>query len=126
MASLGLESIGILVPRLYGKDGESIALGQTRYGEDGKRFTITGLGTHYVWGREEGSKIDKRLKPDWLTSKRPDSGQSDGYDDSWEQLEEDARLSGVEYCKKYIHKRECDQIKGLDLIERAKTLAGVE
>ena len=58
---------------LTAKDGKPIKLGDTVWGEDGVRYTITGIGDEYVWGRKDGHKGDKRLKPEWLTHTEPDS-----------------------------------------------------
>lgn len=69
------------VKLLVGKDGWPIALGEWRYGEDGKRWHIVGIGERYVWGEREGGKGQKRLRPEWLAHEEPDS---------WERVERDA------------------------------------
>ena len=111
---------------LRAKDGSYITLGESGYGEDGVKYTITGLGKEYVWGRTDGSTIDKRLKPEWLTSKHPDS---------WEQLEKELMSAMLAYCS-YGHDSEkcmeyttcgsCRKDCATDIIRRAKALAGVE
>ena len=75
---------------LTAKDGKPIKLGDTVYGEDGIRYTITGIGDEYVWGRKDDRKGDKRLKPEWLTHTEPDS---------WERIIDDAMSTdSLQYC----------------------------
>lgn len=115
------------VPILKDKNGTRIELDSTRYGEDGVEYTITGLGKEYVWGRADGSTVDKRLKPEWLTSEHPDS---------LEQLEKDFRehfwftchtsRGRSERCTKYDTCTKCADDYFNDIIRRAKALAGVE
>ena len=108
------------------KDGTVIMLGSQGYGEDGVEYTITGLGKEYVWGRAGGSTIDKRLKPEWLTSKKPDS---------WGQLERElthAMFTCCPYdnnsakCTEYTLCKDCRTDFATDIIRRAKALAGDE
>lgn len=89
------------IPLLVSKDGKYIEMHRTFYGEDCVKYTITGLGCDYVWGRKDGSRTDKRLRPEWLTSKYPDS---------WEQLQSDITL-------------QTGQDIARDIIRRAKALA---
>ena len=114
------------VPILKDKNGVRIELDSIRYGEDGVKYTITGLGKEYVWGRADGSTVDKRLKPEWLTSKRPDN---------WEQLEKDLTQAVLkccsygctsEKCREYVLCEDCRTDFAADIISRAKALAGVE
>ena len=113
------------IPLLNAKDGKLIKMHDGFYGEDGKGWTIRALGDEYVWGECNGEY--KRLKPEWLTSKRPDS---------WEQLEKDFRdnfwfscrtlIGSFERCKEYGTCSKCADDYFADIIRRAKALAGVE
>lgn len=112
------------VPLLTAKDGELITMDSVFYGEDDKGWTIRALGDKYVWGERNGEY--KRLKPEWLTSKRPDS---------WEQLERDlltyphqcglSTATGLE-CHQFDSCLECSRARVEALIRRAKALGGVE
>ena len=57
---------------LTAKDGKPIKLGDTVWGEDGKKWRIDAIGGRYVWGRGQ-HPTQKRLKPEWLTHTEPDS-----------------------------------------------------
>ena len=89
-------------------DGKPLRIGDTVWGQDGKQFTVEGVGPEFVWGRAEGKKTHKRLRPEWLTHERPDS---------WERVERDART--IDEC--------CtDLMSAADLVARCKRLAGVK
>ena len=84
--SIGWQTVKLLTA----KDGKLIKLGDTVWGEDGVRYTITGIGDEHVWGRKDGRRGDKRLKPQWLTHTPPDS---------WERILKDAmQESATTYC----------------------------
>ena len=112
------------IPLLTAKDGKLIKMHDVFYGEDGKGWTIRALGDEYVWGECNGEY--KRLKPEWLTSKKPDS---------WEQLEKDLTQAVLkccsygyssEKCTEYTFCKDCRTDFATDIIRRAKALAGVE
>ena len=89
-------------------DGRPLRIGETVWGQDGSGFTVEGVGPEFVWGRAEGTKTHKRLRPEWLTHDAPDS---------WEAVERDART--IDEC--------CTDLMSVaDLVARCKRLAGVE
>jgi hypothetical protein len=89
-------------------DGKSLRIGETVWGQDGRAFTLAGVGPEFVWGRTVGRKTHKRLRPEWLTHAAPDT---------WERVERDART--IDEC--------CtDLMSAADLVARCKKLAGVE
>ena len=106
-------------------DGRPLRIGETVWGQDGKAFALAGVGPEFVWGRAEGKKTHKRLRPEWLTHERPDS---------WERVEQDATTSPVSYCHARGIDRDVewqDMSEGIeamarDLVARCKRLAGVE
>lgn len=109
------------VKLLTARDGKPIALGDTVYGEDGKKWIIDAIGTDYVWGRGQ-HPTQKRMKPEWLAHELPDSA---------ERIAEDAVKLAPSY---YLQKRgiECAhgedpvQLKLDDVVRRCKRLAGEE
>lgn len=110
------------VKLLTAKDGKSIQLGDTVWGEDGKRWRIVGIGERYVWGQNIEKSGQKRLKPEWLTHEEPDS---------WERILDDAMAEHpVTYCLEngIANKdfRDAYEAKEADLVRRCKKLAGVE
>ena len=106
-------------------DGKPLRIGDTVWGQDGKQFTVEGVGPKFVWGRAEGERTHKRLRPEWLTHERPDS---------WERVERDATTSPVSYCHARGIDRDVEwqdmsegiEAMALDLVARCKRLAGVE
>ena len=107
------------VKLLTAKDGKPIELGDAVYGEDGIRYTITGIGDEYVWGRKDGHKGDKRLKPEWLTHTEPDS---------FERILEDAMdTMAIQYCSSrglaVNPAGENRETKVADLVRRCEALA---
>lgn len=93
-------------------DGRPLRIGETVWGQDGKAFAVAGVGPEFVWGRAEGRKTHKRLRPEWLTHERPDS---------WAAVERDA----VSLDKaQYAHYDAFFNAAGL--VARCKKLAGVE
>lgn len=89
-------------------DGLPLRIGETVWGQDGKCFTVEGVGPEFVWGRAEEKKTHNRLRPEWLTHERPDS---------WAAVERDARV--IDEC--------CTDLMSVaDLVARCKLLAGVE
>ena len=106
-------------------DGRPLRIGETVWGQDGKAFTLAGVGPEFVWGLAEGRRTHKRLRPEWLTHERPDS---------WERVERDATTSPVSYCHARGIDRDVEwqdmsegiEAMALDLVARCKRLAGVE
>ena len=113
-------------------DGVPIAVGDTvRAKRDGRRWTVVGFDfskQHSVIA-VDGRCAKKELKPAWLTHAEPDS---------WERLDGDAVKGACEYFG-FLGKPcndgdgcsankpgDCAKFKALDIIRRAKALAGVE
>jgi hypothetical protein len=104
---------------LNGKDGLPIRLHEDVWGEDGKKWRIVGIGERYVWGEREGTKGQRRLKPEWLAHEEPDS---------FERILDDAvNTSPVQYC--YDHDLGAFSLgdnrpaKMADLVRRCEALA---
>lgn len=116
-------------------DGEPICIGDAVWDvDDGMEFTVKSI-TLYAGGAARVNAVtygcDAHSSPDFLTHKRPDS---------WEKLEEDATQQSCEYfgmdrtnasCEGCPHGweqtgRSCWQNARLDMIARAKKLAGIE
>lgn len=110
------------VKLLTGKDGWPIALGDVRYGEDGKLWRIVAIGEKYVWGEPDSENVQKRLRPEWLAKERPDS---------WERIILDAMdTMAIQYCgnrglevKLAGDNRET---KIADLVRRCENMAGAK
>lgn len=110
------------VKLLVGKDGWPIALGDYRYGEDGERWRIVGIGEKYVWGNQPAKGGQKRLKPEWLTKECPDS---------WERIIIDAMDTlAIQYCVnrglEVNPAGENRETKIADLVHRCEKLARVK
>lgn len=127
----------LMRPPALDKDGQEIKVGDTVYGGDGKKGDVLAVRRHtapHVVEAEHEGKV-KQLKPEWLTHERPDS---------WERLEEDARKGYLDYWScRGTHCRDCPAkvgwekphqrygttgcsiAKDLDVLARAKKLAGV-
>ena len=110
--------------RVYGADGVEIAVGDTVWvwaKRDGRKWTVVGFDfskRHSVIAVDD-SDIKRELKPEWLTHTEPDS---------WERLESDAALSPADYIDKRGRRTDlyAYQEMPIDLVRRAKALAGVE
>ena len=103
---------------LTAKDGKPIKLGDTVWGEDGKKWRIDAIGEKYVWGRGQ-HPTQKRLKPEWLTHTEPDS---------WERILEDAMdTMAIQYCSSrglaVNPAGENRETKVADLVRRCEALA---
>ena len=114
-------------PPVLGKDGKAIEPGDVVWGEDGLDWLVTGFrwdkSNHIVEATARGEV--KQLKPGWLTHEEPDS---------WGRLEEDAGKGACEYfgsehceCGGCPHDMDpdCNAVMALDIVRRAKALAGV-
>lgn len=68
-----------------GRDGQHIWPRDVVYGRDGREWHVSGIGAGQhcvkVWAVEGGRRINRGLRPEWLTHERPDS---------WERIAEDA------------------------------------
>ena len=101
------------------KDGKPIKLGDTVWGEDGKKWYIDAIGDKYVWGRGQ-HPTQKRLKPQWLTHTEPDS---------WERILADAMGKSVaKYCaERGLNERvpieSFYKVMVTDLVRRCEALA---
>ena len=126
-------------PKVLDADGVEIKVGDTVWNDDGVEMTVTSLVGElpgHVTAHGDNPPATYSINPKRLTHTRPDS---------WERLEEDARKGVCEYAGAYrksgtIDSHECDgcrfdddgngptceQQMALDIIRRAKALAGVE
>ena len=129
-------------PKVLDADGVLIKVGDTVWHEDGSELHVIGFGdaqdgeTMLVVEYAAGPTKWGEVRCLSVTHTRPDS---------WEQLEEDARKGACEYAGAYLKRdtidsHECDgcrcdadgygptceQQMALDIIRRAKKLAGVE
>ena len=104
------------VKLLTGKDGWPIALGDWRYGEDGKHWYIAGIGETYVWGERAGGKGQKRLRPEWLTKEKPDS---------WDAVRDDMEAASSRVLRGETSPEVC-VLAMRDLVRRCERLAGVD
>lgn len=121
-------------------DGVPIRIGDTVYANDGSEFrvrsiTVTSEGSAIGVNPLDGFCFCPSMKPERLSHRAPEPA------DSWEKLEEDALKNPCRYfgmfedqsvsCTACPHgpwatDRICGENMRLDLIERAKKLAGVE
>ncbi len=113
---------------VLGKDGKAIEPGEVVWGEDGLSWLVTGFrwdnGDHVVEATALGET--KQLKPGWLTHEEPES---------WERLEEDAAKGACAYfgsnefsckeCHFFGREHDCSGLMAMDIVRRAKALAGV-
>lgn len=120
-------------PKVLDADGVEIKFGDTVWCGNGVEMTVMSLVGELPGHVTTHSKIPPAMHsidPKRLTHTRPDS---------WEQLVEDARMEPCDYFNSYPDddrgctdcphrdsKLECDEHKALDLVRRAKVLAGVE
>lgn len=61
-------------PKIIGKDGKQIVVGETVYGQDAKAWEVTGFrynSHHSVIGKNGDSIRD--LRPEWLSHEKPDT-----------------------------------------------------
>ena len=73
-------------PKIIGKDGKQIVVGETVYGQDAKAWEVTGFNyrsQHSVIGKNGDSVRD--LKPEWLSHEKPDT-----YEDIFEYVNSNA------------------------------------
>ncbi len=104
-------------PDPLASDGKPLRIGETVWRQDGRAFTVEGVGPEFVWGRAEGRVKHNRLLPEWLTHEEPDS---------WERVERDAAtLDGARRSLMREAGFSCDLIHATDLVARCKRLAGV-
>ena len=110
------------------RDGVPIEPGDVVWGEDGLDWLVTGFrwdnGYHVVEAAARGEV--KQLKPGWLTHEEPDS---------WERLEKDAAKGACAYfgsnefsckeCHFFGREHDCSGLMAMDIVRRAKALAGV-
>ena len=94
---------------LTAKDCKPIKLGDTVWGEDGKKWRIDAIGEKYVWGRGQ-HPTQKRLKPEWLTHTEPDS---------WERIERDAYAADNAPCGLV----DGELVTAIGLVRRCEALA---
>lgn len=137
----------IVVPKslLSGADGIPIALGDTVYCDDDpeplKVVSLHGnTGSYCTVGLEDSIGIIMSADAPRLSHKKPEPLEPEP-DDSWTKLEEDAKkmtcdyasapldengLSTCDGCRFQKGGRPCYMNKTLDIVERAKKLAGIE
>lgn len=112
-------------------DGVPIRIDDVVYGNPGIAWTVVGLRTSKLGWKVEMDNMPFLCEPDDLTHKKPDS---------WEKLENDAKKTTCDYasapCDEY-GLTTCDGCrfqkgglchikKTIDVVERAKKLAGIE
>lgn len=108
-------------------DGVPIRIGDVVYGNPGIAWTVVGLRTSKLGWKVEMDNMPFLCEPDDLTHKKPDS---------WEKLEKDAmgkacelagsgnlRCGDCEWGKEGIG---CQAMARLEILKRAKKLAGIE
>lgn len=119
-------------PKALDADGVEIKVGDTVWTLNGLEGVVTKVedGAAYIAYESDYAQREESAN---LTHENP------APKDSWEQLVEDARMEPCDYFNSYpdddrgctdcAHrdsKLECDEHKALDLVRRAKALAGVE
>lgn len=121
-------------------DGVPIRIGDTVYAHDGSEFrvrsiivnnAVCGVGVKLL----EGPNLSTHMEPEVLSHRAPELS------DSWEKLEEDAKMVkacdyahaprdeyGITVCRdcRFQKSKSCRQEMILDMIARAKRLAGIE
>ena len=111
-------------PKVLDADGVEIKAGDTVWHEDGSEQLVEEMNRYGV-RCFDGDKR-RTFDPKYLTHTRPDS---------WERLEEDAAKGDCDYFGFYAKEccgcpaykpGDCDKFKALDIIRRAKALAGAE
>lgn len=111
-------------PKVLDADGRPLEARQTVWDvESGIEYEVVGIHTDEDTPvrvmRTDGSHLAKAAKPSTLTHQRPDS---------WERIEEDARIKPSEYTDRYRVGRigfESEDMRA-DLVRRCRALAGVE
>lgn len=115
-------------------DGEPIRIGDTVYTRDAKEYTVRGI---YALADEysisvvplNGGTCFLPMEPEGLMHRTTDSA------DSWEKLEEDAKKSICEMAGQKEFSscaeckwggKECNKMARLEILKRAKKLAGIE
>ncbi|WP_419039430.1 hypothetical protein [Parolsenella catena] len=108
-------------------DGVPIRIGDVVYGNPGIAWTVVGLRTSKLGWKVEMDNMPFLCEPDDLTHKKPDS---------WEKLEKDAMGracelagSGNLWCGDCEWGKEgigCQAMARLEILKRAKKLAGIE
>lgn len=114
---------------VFAADGKPLREGETVWGVTGASYRITGAHDGGVFARHVngsfGAEVKTaggeglyQLRADKLTHERPDS---------WERIEEDAKLAPGDYIEKHGRKTDLYAYKEMpiDLVRRAKKLAGV-
>ena len=107
-------------------DGEPIHIGDVVYGNPGIAWTVVGLRVSPLGWKVEMDNMPFLCEPDDLTHKKPEPP------DSWEELEQDVKLSIDDYWTDVLGREYTfctgDKVtaKASDIIRRAKKLAGIE
>lgn len=120
-------------------DGVPIRIGDVVYGNPGIAWTVVCLRMSKLGCKVEMENMPFLRNPDELSHKKPDPLEPEPAD-SWEKLEEDARKSSCDYASapldengfttcdgcRFQNGGPCHLEKDIDLMERAKKLAGIE
>lgn len=120
-------------------DGVPIRIGDVVYGNPGIAWTVVCLRMSKLGCKVEMENMPFLRNPDDLSHKKPDPLEPEP-DDSWEKLEEDAKKTSCGYASaprdenglttcegcRFQKTESCSQEMTLDVLKRAKKLAGVE
>lgn len=115
-------------------DGEPIRIGDVVYGNPGIAWTVVGMRVSKFGWKVEMDNMPFLCEPDDLSHKKPEQP------DSWENLEKDARKTACDYAPAprdedglttcdgcpFLKSESCRNEMTLDLVKRAKKLAGIE
>ena len=116
-------------------DGVPIRIGDVVYGNPGIAWTVVCLRMSKLGCKVEMENMPFLRNPDDLSHKKPDPLEPEP-DDSWEKLEEDAKKDvcelagkgGSDDCVgcKWFPRSNCNEMARLEILKRAKKLAGIE
>lgn len=116
-------------------DGVPIRIGDVVYGNPGIAWTVVCLRMSKLGCKVEMENMPFLRNPDELSHKKPDPLEPEPAD-SWEKLEEDAKKDACELAGKggsddcvgckWFPRSNCNEMARLEILKRAKKLAGVE
>ena len=116
-------------------DGVPIRIGDVVYGNSGIARTVFCLRMSKLGCKVEMENMPFLCNPDDLSHKKPDPLEPEP-DDSWEKLEEDAKKDACELAGKgwsddcvgckWFPRSNCNEMARLEILKRAKKLAGIE
>lgn len=116
-------------------DGVPIRIGDVVYGNPGIAWTVVCLRMSKLGCKVEMENMPFLRNPDELSHKKPDPLEPEPAD-SWEKLEEDAKKDACELAGKggsddcvgckWFPRSNCNEMARLEILKRAKKLAGIE